>query len=112
MKTELGNIDCFSSYRGVKFCVVAKVRVKMREGGGGRKVGLCALAIRITWRQGFSPGIGVIDPRKISVMSVRASGDFHQSENILRKCSINQLEILNIVRKSDLTNKTVAVKTK
>jgi len=43
-------------------------------------------------RSSFSPGIGVIDPRMISVLSVRASGDFHQSENISESIKLINLK--------------------
>jgi len=40
------------------------------------------LGLRDLLGVGFSPGIGVIDPRMISVMSVRASVDISLSVNI------------------------------
>jgi len=43
---------------------------------------LCALQSELPIVLFFSPGIGVIDPRMIFVMSVRASVDIYLSTNI------------------------------
>jgi len=48
----------------------------------------------------ISPGIGVIDPRMISVMSVRASDDFHQSENISESITLINLKVKTQLEKA------------